>query len=98
MNTPKKHSTAAATFGLLMMLSATAQAAGGVDTGSSSMASIHSWLMTWIPIAASVLIIVCAIAWIAHMLRHDWAVRLIIGLIAIGSSSYLVGLFGLTGG
>ncbi|QSQ62252.1 TrbC/VirB2 family protein [Xanthomonas translucens] len=95
MNTPKQYGTAAATFGLLMMLSATAQAAGGVDTGSSSMTSMQTWLMTWIPIAATILIIVSAIAWIAHLLRHEWAVRFVIGLIVIGSASYLVGLFGL---
>ncbi|MBZ5763333.1 TrbC/VirB2 family protein [Rhizobium sp. VS19-DR104.2] len=98
MNTPKQYGTAAATFGLLMMLSATAQAAGGVDTGSSSMTSIQTWMMTWIPIAATILIIVSAIAWIAHLLRADWAVRIVVGLIVVGSASYLVGLFGLGGG
>ncbi|HCN4499636.1 TPA: conjugal transfer protein TraM, partial [Escherichia coli] len=58
--------------------------------------SINSWLMTWIPIAATVLIIVSAIAWIAHMLPASWAVRIVIGLIVVGSASYLVGLFGLS--
>ncbi|KAF1008130.1 MAG: hypothetical protein V3Q69_13805 (plasmid) [Burkholderia sp.] len=67
-----------------------------VDTGTSSMTSLKTWMMTWIPIAATILIIVCAIAWIAHILRADWAVRIVIGLIVIGSVSYLVGLFRLT--
>ena len=31
-----------------------------------------------------------------HLLRADWAFRIIVGLIAIGSASYLVGLAGLT--
>lgn len=60
------------------------------------MTSLKTWMMTWIPIAATILIIVCAIAWIAHILRADWAVRIVIGLIVIGSVSYLVGLFRLT--
>ncbi|HGF4131618.1 TPA: TrbC/VirB2 family protein [Escherichia coli] len=60
------------------------------------MSSVQSWMMTWIPIAATVLIIVSAIAWIAHMLPASWAVRIVIGLIIIGSASYLVGLFGLS--
>ena len=45
--------------------------AAGADTGESSMSSINSWLMTWIPIAATVLIIVSSIAWIAHMLPGE---------------------------
>jgi len=82
----------------VMMLMSAAAWAAGVDTGSKSMNAINTWLMTWIPIAATLLIIVCAIAWIAHVLRADWAVRIVVGLIVIGSASYLVGLFGLGGG
>lgn len=82
----------------LMMLMSSAACAAGVDTGTQSMNSIHSWMMTWIPIAATLLIIVSAIAWIAHLLRADWAVRIVVGLIVVGSASYLVGLFGLGGG
>ncbi|MCT8308730.1 TrbC/VirB2 family protein (plasmid) [Xanthomonas translucens pv. translucens] len=92
MNTTKKYGTATATFGLLMMLSATAQAAGGVDTGASSMTALQTWLMTWIPIAATILIIVSVIAWIGHLLRHEWAIRIVIGLLVMGSASFLVGL------
>lgn len=70
--------------------------AAGVDTGESSMSSINDWLMTWIPVAATVLIIICAIGWIAHVIRPDFAIRCVVGLIIIGSASYLVGLFGLS--
>jgi hypothetical protein len=70
--------------------------AGGTDTGADSMNSINEWMMTWIPIAATVLIIICAVAWIAHMLPASWAIRIVIGLIAVGSAAYLVGLFGLS--
>lgn len=70
--------------------------AAGVDTGESSMSSINDWLMTWIPVAATVLIVVCAIGWIAHVIRADFAIRVVVGLIVCGSASYLVGLFGLS--
>jgi len=52
--------------------------------------------MTWIPLSAVILIVVSAIAWIAHLIRMDWAVRLVVGLIVVGSASYIVGLFGLS--
>lgn len=80
--------------GIFMALSNAAMAAG-VDTGSSSMNSINTWLMTWIPLLATILIIVSAIAWIAHMLRADFAIRIVVGLIVVGSASYIAGLFGL---
>ena len=70
--------------------------ASGTDTGSSSMTSIQTWLMTWIPIAAAILIVVSAFAWIAHLIQAHWAIRIVVGLIAAGSASYLVGLFGLS--
>ena len=80
---------------MAMMLGCSSAFAAGVDTGSTSMASMQTWMMTWIPIAAVVMIIVSALAWIAHLIRMDFAVRLVVGLILIGSASYLVGLFGL---
>ncbi|CAD0362308.1 TrbC/VirB2 family protein [Xanthomonas campestris pv. campestris] len=94
MNAIKKYGTTAVAFGLLAMLS-TAAHAQGVDTGASSMNAIRTWLMTWIPIAATILVIVSFILWMAHILRQDFAVRLIVGLVGIGSASYIVGLFGL---
>lgn len=70
--------------------------ASGTDTGSSSMTSLQTWMMEWIPLGAALLIIVCALAWIAHMVQAAFAVRVVIGLIVIGSASYLVGLFGIS--
>jgi hypothetical protein len=69
--------------------------AAGIDTGSSSMASLQAWMMEWIPIGAALLIIACALGWIAHLVRADFAVRCVVGLIVVGSASYLVGLFGI---
>ncbi|ASW48767.1 TrbC/VirB2 family protein [Xanthomonas hortorum] len=94
MNAIKKYGTTAVAFGLLAMLSTAAQAQG-VDTGAASMNAIRTWLMTWIPIAATILVIVCFLAYMAHLLRQEFAVRMVIGLIGIGSASYIVGLFGL---
>lgn len=70
--------------------------AAGTDTGSSSMTSLQTWMMEWIPLGAALLIIACALAWIAHMIQAAFAVRVVIGLIVIGSASYLVGLFGIS--
>ena len=94
MNTAIKRFFPVAMFMMVALCVPELALAAGADTGESSMSSINSWLMTWIPIAATVLIIVSSIAWIAHMLPASWAVR--IGLIVVGSASYLVGLFGLS--
>ncbi|WP_225776481.1 TrbC/VirB2 family protein [Pseudomonas sp. Marseille-Q5115] len=82
--------------GLLYMVFSGFACAAGVDTGSSSMTSLQTWLDTWIPLAATILIVVTAIGWMAHMVQMTTAVRLGLGLIVIGSASYLVSLFGLT--
>jgi hypothetical protein len=70
--------------------------AAGTDTGSSAMSSLQAWMMTWIPIGAALLIIACALGWIAHLVRADFAVRCVVGLIVVGSASYLVALFGIS--
>lgn len=70
--------------------------AAGVDTGTSSLNAVKQWMMTWIPIAATILIIVTAVMWMSHVMHHNWAIRIVGGLIVIGSASYLVGLFGLS--
>jgi hypothetical protein len=69
--------------------------AAGTDTGSSALSSLQAWMMEWIPIGAALLIIACALGWIAHLVRADFAVRCVVGLIVVGSASYLVGLFGI---
>ncbi|SAL80228.1 TrbC/VirB2 family protein [Caballeronia telluris] len=81
-------------FALTFFASSTAYAAG-TDTGSSAMSSLQAWMMEWIPIGAALLIIACAIGWIAHLVRADFAVRCVVGLIVVGSASYIVGLFGI---
>ncbi|SAL82313.1 TrbC/VIRB2 family protein [Caballeronia arvi] len=79
---------------LTFVASSTATAAG-TDTGASALSSLQAWMMEWIPIGAALLIIACALGWIAHLVRADFAVRCVVGLIVVGSASYLVGLFGI---
>lgn len=82
-------------FAVTFFASSAAMAAG-TDTGSSSMTSLQTWMMEWIPLGAALLIIACAIGWIAHVVQASFAVRCVVGLIVIGSASYLVGLFGIS--
>jgi len=70
--------------------------AAGTDTGSSAMTSLQTWMMEWIPLGAALLIIACAIGWIAHLVKAAFAVRCVVGLIVVGSASYLVGLLGVS--
>lgn len=95
MNTAIKRFFPAVMFMLVALCVPELALAAGADTGESSLNSFNSWMMTWIPLAATVLIIASAIAWMAHMLPASWAVRFVIGLIVVGSASYIVGLFGL---
>jgi len=71
--------------------------AAGIDTGEAAMTSIQSWLNTWIPVACAICIMVCAFAWMLHLISISWASRVAIGLIFIGSASYLVSLMGVSG-
>lgn len=82
--------------GAAIMSASQLAVAAGVDTGSSSMNGAKTWLMTWIPIAATIAIIVVALGWMFHMVNLTVAGRLGVGLMVIGSASYLVGLFGLS--
>ena len=81
---------------VLCTLFPTLALAAGIDTGEAAMTSIQSWLNTWIPIACAICIMVCAFAWILHLISIAWAVRVAIGLIFIGSASYLVSLLGVS--
>lgn len=68
--------------------------AAGADTGESSATGIQTWLNTWIPIACAVAIVVCAFAWMLHLIPISWVPRIVFGLIFIGSATYLVSLTG----
>lgn len=93
MNTGKQFLIGAGAFALLAAANVALAQAGGVDTGASSLNNVKQWLMTWIPAAATIIIIAMAIAWMTHLIHAGIALRVIVGLIVVGSASYIVGLF-----
>lgn len=85
-------------YGAAVMASSQMANAAGVDTGSSSMTSVKAWMMTWIPLACTCIIIIMALGWLFHMVALNTAGRAGVAMLVIGSASYITGLFGLTGG
>ena len=82
-----------AIFALLVSLTSTSVFAQGVDTSSSSLTALEDWLMTWIPLAATSVLLALFVAWWLHAVRADFMFRSAIALIGIGSASFIVGLF-----
>jgi len=82
-------------FAMAFVLSPTFAMAAGVDTGSSSLTSMQTWLDTWIPLAATLAVIGAGLALAAHLINWGVAWKLGAGMIIIGSASYIVSLFGL---
>lgn len=72
-----------------------ASQAFAVDTGASSLNSLHSWLMLWIPMACILGIIAIGLGIFFHLLKLHQVVNPVIGLIVIGSASAIAGFFGL---
>lgn len=54
MNTAIKRFFPVAMFMLAALCVPELALAAGADTGESSLSSVQSWMMTWIPIAATV--------------------------------------------
>lgn len=79
----------------VMALLISSPAFAQVDTATDSLTGVQDWFQQWIPLACFLVIVGCALAWMANVLRMDFAIRLIGGMIIIGSASYLVSLFGL---
>ena len=89
----QKYLPLALTVFFTFMLPEVAMAAGA-DTGESGATSFQTWLNEWIPIGCAIVIVVCAFAWMLHVISMAFASRIVIGLIIIGSASYLVSLLG----
>ncbi|EPR5023042.1 TPA: TrbC/VirB2 family protein [Pseudomonas aeruginosa] len=70
--------------------------AAGVDTASSSLNSVETWLRVWIPIACVLGIMVMALLWWLHAIHATFIIRGVVAMILIGSASYIVSFFGLT--
>ncbi len=67
--------------------------AAGVDTATSSLNSMQTWLDTWIPIACALVLAVLCILWWAHVVRADFATRGVLAMIGAGSASYIISFF-----
>lgn len=74
-----------------------ALAAGGADTGQSTGNNIKTWMDTWIPIGCTIGVMVSFLVWLFHLISAGFMFRLAIGMIGIGSASYLVSLTGIGG-
>lgn len=79
-------------FALLTLLMAT-PAFAQVDTATQGLGQLETWITTWIPLGATLAIVAVGIGLIFGFGRMDIAIRIVLGLILIGSASYLVGLF-----
>ncbi|MDU8491397.1 hypothetical protein RYA07_23890 [Pseudomonas syringae pv. actinidiae] len=82
-------------FGMMILLFSNFALADGVDTGSSSLASLKTWMMVWIPLACTIFLICAFLAIMFHMMRMEHLPRIAFCLIGIGSASLIVGFFGI---
>ena len=78
---------------VMASLMVSAPALAQVNTAETGLSNVQDWMQEWIPILATLAVIVSALAWMAGFLRMDIAVRIVVGLIVIGSASYIVGFF-----
>jgi hypothetical protein len=62
-------------------------------TPQQSFGSLKTWLMGWIPAAATVVLMVIGALYAKSMVRKDTFVDFAVGLIFIGSASEIVGMF-----
>lgn len=92
----KKHLQAAQIAAGAVAMVAASQAFA-VDTGASSLNSVQTWMMLWIPAACVLGIIGIGVGIFFHMIKIHQVVGPVIGLIVIGSASAIAGFFGLTG-
>jgi hypothetical protein len=64
-----------------------------VDTSSSGLTSVQTWMMVWIPLACAIIIIALGVGLMAHMVKLHQLVYPTLGLIVIGAASTIVGYF-----
>jgi hypothetical protein len=79
--------------GLISLLAATQ--AFAVDTGASSLNSLHMWLLLWIPMGCILIIMGLGAGVLAHVVKLHQLINPVIGLLIIGSASTIAGFFGL---
>nr|WP_015647642.1 hypothetical protein [Pseudomonas sp. GLE121]AGL12887.1 conjugal transfer protein TraM [Pseudomonas sp. GLE121] len=83
-------------FSMMILLFSNFALADGVDTGSTSLNSLKTWMMLWIPIACTVFLICAFLAIMFHMMRMEHLPRIAFCLIGIGSAALIVGFFGIS--
>lgn len=80
----------------LILLAATMPCAGyaaGIDTATSGLTALQSWLKLWAPVAAGIGVAVLGLTCVfTHVGIRDVA-RPIFGLLIFGSASYIVSFF-----
>ncbi|WP_427047288.1 TrbC/VirB2 family protein [Halomonas casei] len=77
----------------LMALFTVSPALAQVDTATQGLGQLETWFTTWIPVGATLAIVAVGLGLMFGFGRMDIAIRMVLGLILIGSASYLVGLF-----
>lgn len=77
----------------VVLMGVSSSAFAQVDTSTSSLTNLEAWLMTWIPLGATTVLISLFVAWWLHAIRADFMFRSAIALIGIGSASFISGLF-----
>jgi len=82
-------------FLMTLIVSYPAYAAGGVDTATSSLTSLKSWIDQWVPILCLIALIISTVCWLTHLIQFNFAIKLIAGFIIIGSAPYILSWFNL---
>ena len=77
----------------LMALFTVSPALAQVDTATQGLGQLETWFTTWRPVGATLAIVAVGLGLMFGFGRMDIAIRMVLGLILIGSASYLVGLF-----
>jgi len=78
---------------LVFLFGSTMAQAAGVDTSSTSLNSLKTWLDTWIPLLCTIALMVTCILWWMHVVRADFAVRGATAMIGAGSAAYIISFF-----
>lgn len=77
----------------VVLMSVSNAAFAQVDTSTSSLTSLEAWLMGWIPLGATLVLLCLFAAWWLHAIRADFMFRSAVALIGMGSASFITGFF-----
>lgn len=80
---------------LMALMLASSPVFAQVDTSAQSLGNAQDWIMGWITPGSILIIIAAAIAWMCNLIRMDWAVKITVAMIVIGSAPYIANFFGI---